>query len=131
MANNTSKGDKKVTKRVTKKVASRAQTSVQGFVEFVRTQGVVGLAIGFIMGTQSKQLIDQMSKSFIDPMLGLVIGGGQSLSEKTLYIQLNSRSATFMWGAFIYAVINFLIIAAVIYFTFKGLRLDRLDKKKS
>lgn len=124
------KSDDKPKKKVTHKVRAKAQTGVEGFVEFIRTQGVVGLAIGFVMGTQAKSLIDQMSRSFIDPILGLIIGGSQSLSEKTLFVQVNSRSATFGWGAFIYAVINFLIIAAVIYYTFKWLRLDKLDKKK-
>lgn len=118
------------TKKVTRKVKSRANNEIGGFVEFIRTQGIIGLAIGFVMGTQAKQLIDQMSRSFVDPILGLLIGGTQSLSEQTLYLQVNSRSATFAWGAFIYAVINFMIIAAVIYFTFKWLRLDKLDKKK-
>ncbi len=124
------KSDEKSKKRVAKRVQAKAQTGVEGFVDFIRTQGIVGLAIGFVMGTQAKALIDQMTRSFVDPILGLIIGGSQNLSEKTLFLQINSRSATFAWGAFIYAIINFLIIAAVIYFTFKWLRLNKLDKKK-
>ena len=96
----------------------------------MRTQGIVGLAIGFVMGVQSKAVIDQFAKSFIDPMIGLIIGGSQVLSQKTLYIQVGSRSATFDWGAFLYSVINFIFIAATIYFVFRWLRLDKLDKKK-
>lgn len=117
-------------KTVQQKVKQRTASSVTGFVEFIRTQGIVGLAIGFVMGTQSKVLIDTFSRSFIDPILGLLIGGSKALSEKTLFVQVNSRSAVFGWGAFIYAVINFIIIAAVIYMVFKWLRLDKLDKKK-
>ncbi len=131
MAKAPKKSGIKVTKKVTKKVKSSTKSELEGFVDFIRTQGIVGLAIGFVMGTQAKQLIDQMSRSFIDPIMGLLIGGSKSLSEKSLYVQINSRSATFGWGAFVYAVINFLIIAGVIYFTFKWLHLDKLDKKKS
>ncbi|MFO0887214.1 MAG: MscL family protein [Candidatus Saccharimonadales bacterium] len=131
MAKAPKKSGVKVTKKVTKKVKSSAKSELEGFVDFIRTQGIIGLAIGFVMGTQAKQLIDQMSRSFIDPILGLLIGGSKSLSEKSVYVQINSRSATFAWGAFVYAVINFLIIAGVIYFTFKWLHLDKLDKKKS
>lgn len=119
-----------VAKRVTKTVKSRTQSNVVGFVDFVRTQGVVGLAIGFVMGVQSKALIDQLSSSFIDPLLGLLIGGNQSLSNKTWYVEIGSRSAIFSWGAFAYIVINFLMVAAVIYFIFKWLGLEKLDKKK-
>lgn len=118
------------TKKVTRKVKSKAHSEVGGFVEFIRTQGVIGLAIGLVIGTQVKALVDQMLRSFIDPLLGLFIGGSKGLSEKTLYVQINDRSATFGWGAFVYALIDFMIIAAVIYFTFKWLRLDKLDKKK-
>ncbi len=121
---------KKTGGKVGSKVKSKAKNSTQGFVDFLRSQGVVGIAIGFVMGTQARLLIDQMSRSFIDPLLGLMLGGNTTLSEKTLYVQVNSASATFAWGAFIYAVINFLIIAMIIYFTFKWLRLDKLDKKK-
>ena len=118
-------------KKVQHKVAAKTTGSFSGFIEFIRTQGIVGLAIGFVMGTQAKLLIDQFSKSFIDPLLGLIIGGSKALSEKTLYVQVNSRSAIFGWGAFVYAVINFMIIAFVIYLVFKWLRLDKLDKKKN
>lgn len=130
MAETAKKGGKKVTKRVTTKVTSKAQSSIAGFVDFIRTQGIVGLAIGFVMGLQAKALVDQFTASFINPLLGLLFNSSQPLSDKTVYIQINSRSATFGWGAFVYAIINFLIIAAVIYFTFKWLRLDKLDKKK-
>ena len=125
-ANN--KGGKTV-KKVTRKVQNKAQNSVEGFVEFIRTQGVVGLAIGFIMGVQAKTLIDQMTKSIVEPLLILLFGGAKPLSDKTLYIQINSRGAEFAWGALAYAIINFLIIAGVVYYTFKWLRLDKLDKK--
>lgn len=126
----TSAKGKKVTKKVTRVVSHSAQSSLEGFVEFIRKQGVVGLAIGFIMGIQAKALVDQFSSSFINPLLGLLFNSSQPLSDKTVYVQISTRSATFGWGAFAYAVINFIVIAAVIYFTFKWLRLDKLDKKK-
>lgn len=120
----------RILKKPVDNVKQKAQTGMQGFVDFIRSQGIIGLAIGFVMGVQSKALIDQMTRSFIDPLLGLIIGGSGGLSDKTLYVQVNSRSAVFTWGAFVYSVINFVVIAAVIYFTFKWLHLDKLDKKK-
>jgi large conductance mechanosensitive channel len=124
-------GKAKPVKKVTRKVTTKAQSSVEGFVEFIRTQGVVGLAIGFMMGTQAQLLIKQFTASFVDPVLQLLFGGSKVLSDRTLYVQINSHSAKFFWGAFVYSVINFVIIAAVVYLVFKWLRLDKLDKKKS
>lgn len=128
----TTEAEKKISrpKKVTRKVKTKATSEVGGFVEFIRTQGVIGLAIGLVIGTQVKALVDQLLRSFIDPLLGLFVGGSQGLSGKVLYVQVGSRSASFGWGAFAYALIDFMIIAMVIYFTFKWLRLDKLDKKK-
>lgn len=117
-------------KKVTKRVHQKAKDDAISFVEFIRTQGVVGLAIGFIMGAQAKLIVDQLSASFINPILGLIVGSPQGLTGKTWFVTVGSRSATFAWGAFVFAVINFIIIAAVIFFTFRWLHLDKLDKKK-
>lgn len=117
-----------------KAVANRAKAKTRqqfgGFVEFLRTQAVVGLAIGFIIGTQAKVLVDQFSASFINPILGLVIGGGENLSAQQFSLTISDNTAVFKWGAFVFVLINFVITAAIIYFAFKWLRLDKLDKKK-
>lgn len=116
--------------RVVKKVSGRTKAEFGGFVEFIRTQGVVGLAIGFIIGAQAKALVDQLSNSFINPLLGLILGNKGELSEMTYTFVIGGRKAVFLWGEFVFALINFIILAAIIYFTFKWLRLDKLDKKK-
>lgn len=117
-------------KPVRKRVAARARNSTVGFVDFIRTQGIVGLAIGFIIGAQAKTLVDTMSASFINPLLGLIVGGDGGLTAQKVTITVGGRSEDFLWGAFAFALINFMILAAIIYFTFKWLRLDKLDKKK-
>ena len=104
---------------------------VRGFADFVREQGVVGLAIGFVLGVQVKALVDQLVASFINPLLGLILPGAGELSGKKFALSLNGKTQDFLWGAFVYQLITFLIVAAVIYIVFKGLKLDRLDKKKS
>lgn len=92
-----------------------------GFILFIREQGVVGLAIGFILGGAVSKVVSSLVTDIINPLLGLVLG--------------NTGLSEMMWGvvnvgSFISAIIDFLIIAAVVYFGFKGLRLDRLDVKK-
>jgi large conductance mechanosensitive channel len=104
---------------------------LSGFFEFVRQQGVVGLAIGLVLGTQVKTLVDQLVASFINPLLGLLLPGGGSLSEKSFHASLYGKSEDFLWGAFVSQLISFIVVAAVIYFVFKGLKLDKLDKPKS
>ncbi len=103
---------------------------LQGFTNFVREQGVVGLAVGFVLGTQIKTLVDQLVASFINPLLGLALPGKGSLTEKMFSLSWLGKSADFAWGAFMFQLISFLIVAAVVYFAVKGLKLDHLDKKK-
>lgn len=106
------------------------KTRLDGFMDFIRTQGVVGLAIGIVIGTQVKAVTDQLIASFINPILGLVLPGGGDLQAKTFTLTVGSKQAVFAYGAFIAVVLSFLVVAAVIYYVFKGLKIDKLDKKK-
>jgi large conductance mechanosensitive channel len=103
---------------------------IQGFVDFLREQSVVGLAIGLVLGTQAKALVDQLIASFINPLVGLLLPGGGTLKDKTFTVAWGGKTAAFGWGAFALAILTFIIVAAVVYFAFKGLKLDKLDKKK-
>ena len=100
---------------------------LQGFVDFVREQGVIGLAIGLVLGTQIKTLVDQLVLSFVNPFVGLLLPGGGTLQDKAF--QISDQS--FKWGAFVSQLISFLIVCAIVYFLVKGLKLDKLDKKKA
>lgn len=117
-------------KSVTSAAKARTQAQFNGFFEFLRTQGVVGLAIGFIIGTQAKVLVDQLNASFINPLLGLMIGSGDNLTSQKFSLTIGDNTAVFAWGLFVFVMINFIITAAIVYFTFRWLRLDKLDKKK-
>ena len=100
--------------------------SVQGFVEFIREQGVVGLAIGFLLGGAVSKVVSALVTDIINPLLSFGIGSAEGL--KQAFIPLGD--AKIMWGDFVSVIIDFLIISAVINYGFKGLGLDRLDKKK-
>jgi large conductance mechanosensitive channel len=98
---------------------------MKGFIEFIRSKGVVGLAIGIIMGTSVTKLVTALVTDIINPVIGLLLGKIGNLSN--VYIPIGS--AKILIGDFISSLIDFLIIAFVIYFSVKILKLDRLDKK--
>lgn len=102
----------------------------QGFVNFVREQGVVGLAVGIVLGTQVKVLVDQIVSSFVNPLLGLALPGNGSLPEKVFYLRFNGKGEDFYWGAFLSQLISFLAVAAIVYLVVHQLKLDKLDRKK-
>jgi large conductance mechanosensitive channel len=99
---------------------------MKGFIEFVREQGVMGLAVGFILGGAISKLVSSIVNDLINPVLGIILGAAGNLGEA--YFQIGS--SRILWGHFLATLIDFVVIAAVVYFGVKGLRLDRLDKKK-
>lgn len=100
--------------------------AINGFLDFIREQGVVGLAIGVVVGVAAKDSVDALTQGFINPLIGLILPNTDALSDRVLTIS----DSEFMWGRILLSIINLIIIAAVIYFVIKGLRLDKLDKKK-
>jgi large conductance mechanosensitive channel len=98
---------------------------MHGFMEFIRKQGVVGLAVGFILGGAVSKVVASLVTDIINPLLGIVLGAAGTLKEA--YFTLGQTKV--MWGSFVNTTIDFLVIALVVYFGVKGLRLDSLDKK--
>lgn len=103
-----------------------AKKQITGFFEFIREQGVVSLAVGFILGGAITKVVTSLVKDVINPVLGIVLGSTESLAKASLTI----GTIKIMWGSFLSALIDFAIIAAVVYFGIKGLGLDKIDRKK-
>lgn len=99
---------------------------MKGFIEFVRTQGVVGLAVGFILGKAVSDLVASLIDNIINPILGILLNQAKGLTEATFTLGV----ATVKYGALINSLINFLVIGLVVYFGVKKLGLDKLDKKE-
>ncbi|HEY9584859.1 MAG TPA: MscL family protein [Candidatus Paceibacterota bacterium] len=99
---------------------------MKGFIEFIRDKGVVGLAVGFILGGAVSGLVKSLVDDIISPILGLALSRVKSLTD--LVIQIGDASIKI--GDFINVLINFIVIALVVYFGVKWLKLDKLDKPK-
>jgi large conductance mechanosensitive channel len=99
---------------------------MKGFINFIRKQGVVGLAVGFILGGAVSKLVSAVVQDIINPVINVVIGGTEAFADFVIKI----GPAEILLGHFIGVVIDFLVIALVVYYGIKGLKLDRLDKKE-
>jgi len=96
------------------------------FFDFIRTRGVVGFAVGFILGRAVSDLVGSFVSDILNPLIGLVLGRFNDLSSATFDI----ATATIAYGKFLSLVINFLLLALVVYFAIKFLRLEKIDKAK-
>ncbi len=99
---------------------------MKGFLDFIREQGVVGLAVGFILGGAVSKVVASLVGDIINPLLSVVLGATDGLTSASLII----GKVEIMYGSFLGVVIDFLVIALVVYYGIKGLGLDKLDKKK-
>ncbi|MBC7228802.1 MAG: MscL family protein [Actinobacteria bacterium] len=94
----------------------------KGFIEFIRKQGLVGLAIGFIVGGDTGVVVSSLVTNLINPIIGAVVGQG-SLDTLTFHI----GDEVFDYEYFIGVLINLAIILVMVYLVFKVLRPERLD----
>jgi large conductance mechanosensitive channel len=99
---------------------------MKGFINFIREQGVVGLAVGFILGGAVSKVVASLVSDIINPLISVALGSAGNLKDAGVQI----GSVKILWGSFIATAIDFIVIALVVYFGFKMLKLDKLDKKK-
>ncbi|WP_222265600.1 large conductance mechanosensitive channel protein MscL [Modestobacter marinus] len=82
----------------------------KGFKDFLLRGNVVELAVAVVIGTAFTAVVTSFTESFLQPLIGLVGGGGVKGGTVTVDGQ------DFTWGSFVNQMITFVLTAAVIYF---------------
>ncbi len=85
---------------------------LRGFKDFIMRGNVVDLAVGIVIGAAFTALVGQFTKSFLEPLIRALSGGGDPVKSGVFHI----NGQPFDWASFINAVITFLITAAALYF---------------
>lgn len=113
-------------------ISKMGGSQLKSFLDFIRTQGVVGLAVGLVLGGAVSVLVKSLVDNVVMPPLGLVLGSAEGLKGLawTMGNTNSGQPAVLHYGIFLNDFINFVVIALVIYFIIRLLRFDRLDKKK-
>ncbi len=115
---------------------------INEFKAFIAKGNVVDLAVGIIIGAAFTAIVNSLVSDLINPIIGLITGG---VDFSNLFIDLSGANPAslaaareagqpvFAYGAFITAVINFLIIAWVVFLLVKAVnRLkDGMVKKEA
>lgn len=106
---------------------------VGGFMEFVRTQGVVGLAVGLVLGGAVTIVVKSLVDNVIMPPLGFILGSAEGLRGLQVNIGKTpaGQDAILHYGVFLNDLINFMVIAVVVYLIVHILGFDKVDKKKA
>ena len=99
------------------------------FKEFISRGNVIDLAVGVIIGTAFTAIVNSLVDDIVMPIIGYLIGGVSFESFKaTLPAIAGNDPAVIAYGAFIQAVINFLLIALVVFCVIKAI--NKVQKKK-
>ena len=85
------------------------------FKEFVMRGNVLDLAVAVIIGGAFGKIIGSLVNDILMPLIGLVLGG-VNFSELSFTV----GEAVVTWGAFVQAIVDFLIIAFVIFMIVKS-----------
>lgn len=99
------------------------------FKTFAIKGNAMSMAVGVIIGAAFQSIVTALTDSFINPLIQLITGG----SEEGIVIggQFEVNGVVFNYGAFLTAVVNFLIMALVLFLLVKGMnKLMELGKKK-
>lgn len=96
------------------------------FKAFALKGNVMDLAVGVIIGAAFQDIVTSLTESFINPLINCI--GGAEVAGK---IKLGDTGQALDYGAFLTAVINFIIMAFVLFLLMKGINtLMHIGKKK-
>ena len=107
------------------------RTFITQFFDFLKTFGIIGLALAFVIGQASSKLVTALVEDIINPLVGLFLPSG-SLEQLSANITGVSGSISeFKYGDFIANIIDFLIIALVVYVAYKALSKYKIVEDKT
>lgn len=95
------------------------------FKTFIARGNVMDMAVGVIIGGAFKAIADSLVNDIINPILGIFAGGNSDLANLAIHLP---SGGDIMVGNFINAVLNFLIMAFVVFCIIKTL--NKLHRKK-
>lgn len=109
------------------------------FEQFALRGNVVDLAVGVIVGAAFGKIVDSLVKDIVMPLVNFLVGGSVDFSNKYIvlsrpaqyagpetYADLTKAGANlFAWGNFLTIVINFVLLAFVIFFMVKAINTAR------
>ncbi len=96
------------------------------FRKFIAKGNVIDLAVAVILGAAFTAIVTSLTNDIIMPLIGLILGG---IDFTTLAIQVGE--ATVAYGLFIQAIINFLLIALVLFFLVRSINKMQAQKEEA
>jgi len=124
-----------------KEIAKKSKGFFAEFQKFIMRGNVIDLAVGVIIGAAFQAIVNSLVNDIVMPLISLITGG---IDFSNLFLSLDGKhyatikaaqeagAATLNYGTFITAVINFVLMAFVIFLLVKFLNnvADRVHKNE-
>jgi len=105
------------------------------FKEFAMRGNLVDIAVAFVMGAAFNKVVTAFTGGLIAPLVGMLTGKDLSQNKWIIKEEVKDAAGTvtqsevaILWGSFITAVIDFIIVAFVMFMVIKAI--NRLKKKE-
>lgn len=117
-----------------KEVNKKAKGFWKEFRDFAVKGNVIDLATGMVIGSAFTSIVNSLVKDILTPVIGAMTGGMDysnlfisldGVEYETLELAQEAEAPLLMYGNFINAIINFLIVALFIFIVFKKLLVSR------
>jgi len=108
---------------------------IKEFKEFAMKGNLVDIAVAFVMGGAFGKVVTSFTEGIVSPLIGMI--GGTDLSKNMLVLKeaitdasgkVTSEAVSVKYGDFLTAIINFIIVAFVMFLVIKGI--NSLKKKE-
>ena len=114
----------------TEEVLIVKKTLAQEFFYFLKTFGIIGLAIAFVIGQAASGLVTSFVDDIINPLIGLFLPAGNLDAVSVQVPNISGGTTEFRIGHLISSIIDFPIIALVVFLAYKQLsRFKLVDDK--
>ena len=106
------------------------KTLAQEFFDFLKSFGIIGLALAFVIGQAASGLVTSLVNDIVNPLIGLFLPSGSLDALSASAINISGKITEFKYGHLISSIIDFLIIALVVFVAYKQLsRFKLVDDK--
>ena len=107
---------------------SKTTGLIAEFKQFIARGNVMDMAVGVIVGGAFKAIADSLVNDIINPILGIFAGENESLSALAIHLP---GGGDLLIGSFLNAVLNFLIMAFVVFCLVKSINKFHRKKEKA
>ena len=110
---------------------NKKQGIFKQFASFLKTFGVIALAIAVVIGAASNSLVQAIVGDLINPFIGLWLPSGSLQTMNYNMTGISGVTSTFKYGDTLSQMINFVIVAFIIFLTYKWLSRFKLVEDKT